>query len=200
MEGTTHRGDYPKAKPACQNSEASEFTFAASQRFCGRDVWIIDSGATSHMYDAHVRTRLLCFVGPHSEIKVSLADGKKITTEGIGSWRMAWMTRENEHSTVLLTDVLYVPQFQSNLISVRKLTAKGVKLIFDEDECHIQKDNKVIADTIMSNGMYRLLTTHAALKVSDHTSNCLHTWHRILEHQEPGAIRDLENNDLASSL
>ena len=80
-------------------------------------MWIIDSGATSHMC-----TNPDYFVKMDTSVRqdVYLADGKKTTTEGVGSCKLIWETPEGRRSNVLLYDVLYVPKFETNLVSVKK--------------------------------------------------------------------------------
>lgn len=66
--------------------------------------------------------------------------------------------------------------------------------MFDTEGCHIFKNDKVTT----SGGLYNLRTIHDALRVSD--PSCLHSWHRILEHRKPNAIRDLESKKLATGI
>lgn len=47
-------------------------------------------------------------------------------------------------------NMMYVPQFKSNLISVKRLATKGTKIVFEADGCCILKDDNVIAGTTMS--------------------------------------------------
>ena len=191
-----------KAKTAREDPQEDarkDFSFVALQQVSERNVWIINSGATSHMCVDRGYFETL-----NTSVKqvVYLADGKKTTTEGIGSCKLVWESSEGERCNVLLSDMMYVPQFETNLISVKKLAAKGVKLVFDADGCRILKDDKVIGDTTTSGGLYKLRTVHEALRVSEtkHNPDCVHTWHRILGHREPDAIRELANKGLATGI
>lgn len=62
-----------------------------------------------------------CFSTLDKSVKqdVYLADGKKTITEGVGSGRLIWESPEDERHCVL-SDVMCVSHFESNLISVKK--------------------------------------------------------------------------------
>lgn len=126
------------------------------------DVWIVDSGATSHMC-----ANPDYFVSIDKTVKqeVFLADGRKKATEGVGSCKLVWESPEGIRVDVVLSDVLYVPKFETNLISVKKLTACQVKVDFDADGYRILKDEKVIGTAAMVDGLYKLRTVHEAQRV-----------------------------------
>ena len=65
---------------------------------------------------------------------------------------------DGEDGTVpaLLADVLHVPSLASNLLSVRCLTKKGLRVSFDKDKCEIERDGVVIATAPVVNDMYKL--------------------------------------------
>lgn len=64
---------------------------------------------------------------------ITVPDGRKITVKYIGI-----VTLQNG---VILLNVLYVPQFKFNLISVKKLLDDlKCKLIFDHHGCHVQEN------------------------------------------------------------
>lgn len=150
--------DLSKAKMAHEEN----FSFLMLEQKSDRDVWIIDSGATSHMC---VNPEYFVSMDKTVKQEIFLANGRKTTTEGVGSCKLVWESPEGRRYNVVLSDVLYVPNFKTNLISVKKLTAFGVKVNFDADGCRILKDKKVIGTATMVGGLYKLKTIHEAQRV-----------------------------------
>ncbi|KAK9750505.1 hypothetical protein RND81_02G201300 [Saponaria officinalis] len=81
---------------------------------CTSMVWIVDSGATDHMVasrDVLINNRVLI-----KPILVGLPDGTTRTVTKIGEVQI--------HPKILLHDVLFVPGFKHNLLSVGKLLSR----------------------------------------------------------------------------
>ena len=90
--------------------------------------WIVDSGATHH--DSHDRNLFENLTDSINK-SVTLPTGQNINIEGIGQIRL------NEY--FLLTNVLYIPDFRLNLLSISQLTKDlGCRVMFDEGTCLIQ--------------------------------------------------------------
>jgi hypothetical protein len=98
-----------------------------------KNSWYIDSGATSHMCS---RRNFFTELDEQHKGQVAIANGQKLTTFGIGTGYLK-CKRDSQYKTIKVTDVLYVPQLEGNLLSVRKLTAKGLKLTFEHDSCRV---------------------------------------------------------------
>lgn len=64
---------------------------------------------------------------------------------------------------VELTDVLYVPDLECNLISVKQLTRNGWGVIFRNEYCSIIECNEVFTVAKCCNGLYKL-------NIEDHRS------------------------------
>ena len=56
---------------------------------------------------------------------VTIANGQELNSLGHGSIRLTTTTSENTNSTITLKNVLYVPEIESNLISIRKAIENG---------------------------------------------------------------------------
>ena len=89
---------------------------------------------------------------------VILADGTTAMVEGIGSCRITTLSPQGKTSRVTLNDVLFVSKLETNLVSVKKLAAKGAVILFDMSGCRIVKDQKIIALATISNRLYSLKT------------------------------------------
>lgn len=92
------------------------------------DSWIIDSGATHHVcHDKNLFEMLSEDV--HSS--VTLPTGSGVQIAGIGSLKLS--------EYLILKNVLYIPDFRLNLLSVSQLTKDlGYRVSFDTTSCVIQ--------------------------------------------------------------
>lgn len=116
--------------------------------------WIIDSGATDHIcYD-------LSLLNSYSAVQngdntITILDGSEVSISQIGK-----VTLEQN---IVLKDVLYVPEFQFNLIYVHKLCRDlNCSVKFTSDSCIIQ-DHSLTRETVLGrqkSGLY-----HAGDKV-----------------------------------
>ena len=50
---------------------------------------------------------------------------------------------ESYRGTKLISDVLLIPEIDQNLLSVRQLTRKGFKVIFENEQCLIKDANNL---------------------------------------------------------
>jgi hypothetical protein len=76
--------------------------------------WIADTGALAHMtFNCHWMHNLM----PHC-ILIWLADGSIIHSEGIGSVQFTAVVNGQESGLLEFSNVLYVPNLSSNLLSV----------------------------------------------------------------------------------
>ena len=68
--------------------------------------------------------------------KVRVGNGKHIAVKGKGTIAIPTC-----HCTKLITDVLYVPNIDQNLLSVGQLVEKGYKVLFNNSSCLIKNPN-----------------------------------------------------------
>ena len=104
------------------------FACSTNTQLNALNAWVIDSGATNHI--SHQRSSFISFKSlPHTSI--SLPNGVMVDIVGIGTIELG--------SNLVLSDVLYIPQFKFNLLSVSCLTKRlHCRLWFDEFSCGIQ--------------------------------------------------------------
>ncbi|KAG7593249.1 Retrotransposon Copia-like N-terminal [Arabidopsis thaliana x Arabidopsis arenosa] len=100
----------------------------ASNHTLSSQTWVIDSGATHHV----VHDRSLFLELDTSVMScVNLPTGPTVKISGIGSIKI------NNH--ISLKNVLFIPEFRLNLISVSSLTTDlGLRVVFDPYTCEIQ--------------------------------------------------------------
>ncbi|CAL0299836.1 unnamed protein product [Lupinus luteus] len=147
--------------------------------------WIIDTGATDHA--CHTLSLFQTFkrIKP---ILVTLPNGNQILASISGSVMFS------KH--LVLTDVLYIPTFHYNLVSVSKLTkALCCRLIFLENFCEIQDlfSMKMIGVADLKAGLYAI-RNHAKCimqpldkqydqyRISSFTGYDSNIWHNRLGH------------------
>jgi len=83
------------------------------------------------------------------------------------------------------------------LLSVRKLTEKGIKVKFEEKKCRIMYKDKVIAVGDLNGNLYRLKCENKALVVAnEHNEECQHQWHRRLGHRDMEAIKQMTSTGM----
>ncbi|KAG6707047.1 hypothetical protein I3842_06G011600 [Carya illinoinensis] len=75
--------------------------------------WIIDIGASDHM--SHCRSLFLDLREPPMAWQVRLPTGETIAVEGVGSIPLS--------KTLTLSNVLFVPTFHYNLLSIPQITS-----------------------------------------------------------------------------
>jgi len=149
--------------------------------------WIIDSGATNHICSS-----LTYFASDQQihPISVKLPNGNQVIVNYSGSFFL-----NQEH---VIDNVLYIPCFTFNLLSVTKLIDKlSCVLTFDSNGCHIQDKNslKIISSAKMQDRLYILrIQSYQELHIkpikSTHTINTVNVtasdletlWHFRLGH------------------
>jgi len=94
------------------------------------DEWILDSRATGHMCFNRKAFRSLMKL-PKASMVIP-GDDTEVGVYGIGTVHLT--------ESMVLEDVLYVPDFMINLVSVSKLVRTGHMVTFEKDKCTIAKD------------------------------------------------------------
>jgi len=143
--------------------------------------WIIDSGATDH-----ICTSLRHFISYKriTPIYINLPNGSTVFLHYTDTIAF--------HTNFQLRDVLYVPQFSFNLLSVSKIVnSLHFDLTFSSSGCMIQdvKTKEKIGLVKVHAGLYVL--THAAFTSSHSLCNTAPTtlWHSRLGHPSHERLR-----------
>lgn len=142
--------------------------------------WILDSGASEHITNNEC---LIYDLISSTQKHVSIPNGNSISVDGAGKSKIL--------DSLVLDNVLLVPDFQCNLISVSKLTRKhNCMVIFTADNCIVQDlhSKALIGTGRQQDGLYFFDNLHdqnkkdcktIALKVD--ATNCT-MWHARLGH------------------
>lgn len=155
--------------------------------------WLIDSGASAHICsDIRLLSDLRNKTGKNT---VRTPDGSVRLVKKIGKAVLA--------PGFVLQDVLYVPDFQYNLISVGKLVStSGAKVLFDGNKCLLQdQSNEMVLGTLQTN-LYMLdigfcsknkLINNDAIACKATTEKKLYEiWHERLGHPSVGVMNHLD--------
>lgn len=155
------------------------------------DEWIIDSGASRHMTPMRsIFTKL----NP-TRISVTIANGEKLRAEGLGE-----ISISIDGQNIRMTDVLYVPGLDGNLLSISALNRKGLSVYFHQHGVDIMQDNAIVATGMSKGKMYVLHTSQTALITRDIDDTMAkgditpyQTWHTRMGHPSTQRLRDLHN-------
>lgn len=144
-----HSSNMVKGQSSCQTVAATGkmCTAVNSSKMIGSP-WILDTGATDHICSS-----LDWFVSYEKikSISVTLPNGNSVEAHFTGKVQLS--------DNLLIENVLYLPQFSFNLISVSKLSeAMKCSLIFESHSCVIQEKNglKKIGLAKQVDGLYYL--------------------------------------------
>jgi hypothetical protein len=170
---------------------------------CPSHAWIIDTGATDHMVNS---IYLFTFITATISTKIKLSNGHFALVTHVGTVQIS------THLT--LTDVLCVPSFSFNLLSVSKLVKTfNFCFLFLANYCLIQKLTTwtTIGVGKEANGLFYLLEKPESHQ-SDISSSCnfislsfpfsahvksvfTNIWHYRLGHLSPYRLRLLHSNN-----
>lgn len=115
--------------------------------------WFIDSGATSHMTSTK---GILLNSKRVNDKHVVVANNEKMPIECAGDVSVVLRSGKKE-TDAFLRDVEYVPEMSVNLLSVRQMTLKGNKVIFENDKCQIfNKSGELLATAKAFDNLYKL--------------------------------------------
>lgn len=154
--------------------------------------WAIDSGASAHM----CKDKSLFSKMNFSERGiVYVADGNRTPYYAKGDVKLT-LNHEGSPFEIILTDVLFVPKLETNLISVRKISKRGFRVEFLHDTCTLDMgENKSILFGTFQNGLFRINSYHAC-STSHQKLKCVHEWHLRMAHRNINDIMLMKSRGL----
>jgi hypothetical protein len=151
---------HPKPKQQKEKQQPKESkaeAYMATSRQTDRLAWFLDSAATNHICQSKEN-----FVTYSAESLSSITVGgsNAVKVSGRGSIRIEFLLSDGSINEVLLTNVLYVPDFGTNLVSATALMSKGLSIMLAEPTCKIRRhDGSTLAEGERIGGLIRLSTT-----------------------------------------
>lgn len=161
---------------------------------CEKHLWLIDSGATSHVANDE---SLFSDIRKERIGTITVANGEKIDCLGTGTVTIEVYV-EGRIMEVMLDNVLFVPQADSNLVSVSRLIEKGFAVIFDSSGCFLDKDDNRLLIAEKSENLYKLniMNEKVYLNRSENKRLCIHEWHLRLAHRNLNDIMEMKKRGL----
>jgi hypothetical protein len=161
------------------NEKTSHLHYSALTGTIEDDMWIIDSGASRHMTVDQVRLSNL--IEKKKSYKVELGDKSTYPVEGFGQASIKLKIGNNVH----LSNVLYVPGLEKNLVSISFLEDKGNIIAFvDGKVLSWHKDSSIENARVIGTregNLYRLLEHNEEALIHDEV-NPNELWHRSYAH------------------
>lgn len=162
------------------------------------DGWILDSGATCHI--ASKRDLFTEFNTNHRET-VFVANGQKVISAGKGTVCVDFVNKKGHIASIKIENVLYLPSFKGNLISVKRIADKGYTILFNGRICEILADRTQIAIGYIEGNLYKLKeTSNKVCAIENSTKNCIHEWHSVLGHRDIEVVKTLATGKLVDGV
>ena len=141
---------------------------------------LVDTGATSHIIKDINKFESFETEYDSSGHIIELADGTRTTGRVKGRGTACFRMNDNKGVThnVRLTNALYIPGYNQNILSVRKVTDKGAKVSFSKTESIMELPDGNVFD-IEKRGKLYYLNHVRIIKKGKHT---LHSWHKRMGH------------------
>lgn len=156
----------------------------------GRDEWLIDSGASSHMTASSTKMTNYQQVS----IPVKFAGGEIATAVGKGDVRVV-----TDSGDIILGGVLHVPGIMTNLLSVSKAVEDGWSVYFDGIGARFSAENKdVVCSAVRRGNLYWLEIVERANAASADESmrRAAMLWHRKLGHLSFGNLAEMQRKGM----
>ncbi|GMJ02182.1 hypothetical protein HRI_003887400 [Hibiscus trionum] len=159
------------------------------------EVWYMDSGCSSHMT---ANLELFISLDRSTKTHIKMADGTIRNTEGKGVIKL------NSGEGSCIKDVLYVPDLDSNLLSVGQFLREGYCLVFEDFSCTVftdkTKKNLLLQVPMSRNNMFPVVIhdEKKALAATLEDDNWL--WHHRYGHLNFTSLSLLSNQKLVDGL
>jgi hypothetical protein len=165
------------SKDKAQGSRSVALASLSNTVYTTPDVWALDSGATRHMT-------------PYQSIlsNVKTLEHKIVITFGNGHTAEAVSTGDVEFTSelgksLILQDVLYIPDMHFNLFSVKCAAEKGATSNFAKGKCFVQQDSCILVEGKVWDGLYTFRAMYNTAKAAAANSKeTAELWHRRFGH------------------
>ena len=157
--------------------------------------WHIDSGASSHMACDKSNFKDYKEVSTPSAV---LGDKSVAKAAGKGTVELT-LNVSGKDTKCRLEDVMHIPTFGFNLLSVSALCKKGLKVEFEGETCRIFKKNTIVATGHLEGDLFVLDTLDTPADQHAHDAD-LKLWHERLAHVSSDGITQMARNNVVKGL
>ncbi|KAG6399857.1 hypothetical protein SASPL_141342 [Salvia splendens] len=157
----------------------------------------MDSGCSSHMTG---NRKIFVELDQDFTSKVRLGDGKIHRCEGKGTI----IVHTKGGNKKFISDVLYVPNLTSNLLSVGQLTQRGYSVVFEDGECNIfdkKTSSSIITVPMSSNRVFPLIMPlEEKVALAGESVDQSQIWHLRYRHLNWNGLQLLKKNNMVIGL
>lgn len=182
-----------EAHVADQDEEDQMFAASCHSAAISSESWLIDSGCTNHMSSD---ITLFKNLKPSKVTKVRIGNGDYIPAKGSGTIAITTTS-----GTKTISDVLYVPEIDQNLLSVGQLLEKGFKISFENFHCLIyDSTGKEMLRVKMRGKSFSYDPTEEEQMAYNNKVNTTEIWHKKLGHCHLQRMLKMQKYDMARGL
>jgi transposase InsO family protein len=184
------------------NQASTEHVFISALNISvAPNIWFIDSGASQHIT---YQDNIFSSYEKITPKEVYLGDNTSHPAIGKGTVKLNMKLNSGSTMEGTLTDVLHVPGIAKNLFSVSKATREGLKIKFENKGCTISKGNKILAEGLHEQNLYRLNCQPVGLQEEvNHAKDGLsltELWHQRLGHLGLQGLKMLSQKNMVDGL
>nr|GEX12280.1 zinc finger, CCHC-type [Tanacetum cinerariifolium] len=159
-------------------------------------MWYLDNGASNHMtgVKSHFKD-----INENISGRVRFGDGSYVQIKGRGSILLGCRNQEQN----ILSDVYYIPNLKSNIISLGQLTEIGCKVIMDGNKLTLYDKNKKLLMKVerSKNRLYSIiLQIEAPICLLANVDNQTWLWHARLGHLNFDDINKMTRKNLVEGI
>lgn len=153
--------------------------------------WVIDSGANKHICANKNNFVSYTQVNKGEEL-VYLGNSK--TTQVLGKGKV--LLKLTFGKTLVLTEVLHVPNIRANLVSVSLLGKAGVKVLFESKKVVLTKNNIFVGKGCCNRGLFVLNVINENTSTAAYLIDSFDLWHARLGHVKLSYIKKMHSQAL----
>lgn len=117
------------------------------------NTWYLDSCASSHLC---ANSESMSDISTDAQLKIKIANGQELLSKLKGNVNVNILSNDDVEE-ITISEVHYVPQISTNLLSVSQLTSKGYAVTFTKEGGKIiDRYGNLAATATQVNGIYRL--------------------------------------------